>query len=58
MVDTIIKAGIAYSFYAIPYSMPSIKKLDKKIIAYKSKSAASLTIRLMSPLNYHITSLE
>lgn len=33
MVDTIIRASIAYSFYAVPYSLPAIKKLDKKIIA-------------------------
>jgi len=33
MVDTVIRAGIAYSFYAVPYSLPTIKKLDKKIIA-------------------------
>ena len=33
MVDTVIRAGIAYSFYAVPYSLPAIKKLDKKIIA-------------------------
>ena len=32
MVDTVIRAGIAYSFYAVPYSLPAIKKLDKKII--------------------------
>ena len=32
MVDTVIRAGIAYSFYAVPYSLPTIKKLDKKII--------------------------
>ena len=32
MVDTVIRAGIAYSFYAVPYSIPTIKKLDKKII--------------------------
>jgi hypothetical protein len=31
-VDTIIRPGIAYSFYAVPYSMPNIIKLDKKII--------------------------
>ena len=30
MVDTVIRAGIAYSFYAVPYSLPTIKKLDKK----------------------------
>ena len=32
MIDTVIRAGIAYSFYAVPYSLPAIKKLDKKII--------------------------
>jgi hypothetical protein len=29
MVDTVIRAGIAYSFYAVPYLLPTIKKLDK-----------------------------
>jgi hypothetical protein len=33
MVDTVIRPGIAYSFYAVPYSMPNIAKLDQKIIA-------------------------
>jgi hypothetical protein len=33
MAYTVIHAGIAYSFYAVPYSIPAIKKLDKKIIA-------------------------
>ena len=33
MTDTIIRARIAYSFYAVPYSIPAIKNLDKKIIA-------------------------
>jgi hypothetical protein len=32
MVDIVIRPGIAYSFYAVPYSMPNITKLDKKII--------------------------
>jgi hypothetical protein len=32
MVDTVIRTGIAYSFYAVPYSLPTIKNLDKKII--------------------------
>jgi len=37
MADTVIRASIAYSFYAVPYSLPAIKKLDKKIIAlYKT----------------------
>jgi hypothetical protein len=33
MIDTVIRAGIAYSFYIVPYSLPAIKKLDKKLIA-------------------------
>ena len=33
MADIVIRAGIVYSFYAVPYSIPAIKKLDKKIIA-------------------------
>jgi len=33
MADTVIRAGIAYSFYTVPYSIRAIKKLDKKIIA-------------------------
>ena len=37
MIDTIIRAGIAYSFYAILYSLPAIITLDKKIIAIQKK---------------------
>ena len=37
MVDTIIRAGIAYSFYVVPYSLPVIIKLDKKIITIQKK---------------------
>ena len=33
MADTVIRAEMVYSFYAVPYSLPAIKKLDKKIIA-------------------------
>jgi hypothetical protein len=33
MVDIVIRPGIAYSFYAVAYSMPNINKLDQKIIA-------------------------
>ena len=33
MTHTVIRAGIAYNFYAVPYYIPAIKKLDKKIIA-------------------------
>ena len=37
MVDTVIRAGIAYSFYAVPYSLLAIIKLDKKIIAIQKR---------------------
>ena len=33
MADTVIRAGLAYIFYAVPYTIPTIKNLDKKIIA-------------------------
>jgi ribosomal protein L32 len=37
MLDTVIRIGVAYNFYAVPYSMPSIKKLDKKLYALQKK---------------------
>ena len=37
MLDTVIWIGVAYSFYAVPYSMPSIKKLDKKLYALQKE---------------------
>jgi hypothetical protein len=52
MVDTVIRPGIAYSFYAIPYSMPNITKLDKKIIGLQKticglpKSTPNITTKL------------
>ena len=52
MVDTVIRAGIAYSFFAVPYSLPTIKKLDKKIIAIQKticglpKSTANIITQL------------
>ena len=42
MVDTIIRAGIADSFYVVPYSIPAIKKLDKKIIGIQKTICALL----------------
>ena len=30
MVDTILRPGVAYSFYAVPYSMPPSKNLTRK----------------------------
>jgi hypothetical protein len=52
MVDTVIRPGIAYSFYAVPYSMPNIAKLDKKIIGLQKticglpKSTLNITTKL------------
>ena len=33
MADTVTRVGIAYSFYAVPYFIPAIKKFVKKIIS-------------------------
>jgi hypothetical protein len=52
MVDTIIRPGIAYSFYAVPYSMPNIIKLDQnktslqKAICGLPKSTPKITTKL------------
>jgi hypothetical protein len=52
MVDTVIRPGIAYSFYVVPYSMPTITKLDQKIIALQKaicglpKSTPNITTKL------------
>ena len=52
MVDIVIRPGIAYSFYAVPYSMPTITKLDKKIIGFQKticgllKSTPNITTKL------------
>jgi hypothetical protein len=52
MINTVIKPGIVYSFYAVPYSMPNIAKLDQKIIALQKaicglpKSTPNITTKL------------
>jgi hypothetical protein len=52
MVDIVIRPGIAYSFYAVPYSMPNITKLVKKIIGLQKticglpKSTPNITTKL------------
>ena len=45
MVDTVIRAGIAYNFYAVPYSLPTIKKLDKKIIGIQKQYVVYQNVR-------------
>ena len=37
MVDIVIRARIAYSFYAVPYSLSAIIKFNKKIITIQKK---------------------
>jgi hypothetical protein len=52
IVDTVIRPGIAYSFYVVPYSMPNIIKLDKKIIGLQKticrlpRSTPNITTKL------------
>jgi hypothetical protein len=52
MVDIVIRPRIAYSFYVVPYSMPNITKLDKKIIGLQKiicglpKSTPNITTKL------------
>jgi hypothetical protein len=67
MVDTVIRLGIAYSFYAVPYSMPNIAKLDQKIIALQKaicglpKSTPNITTKLPHDqfgLNAHSLKIE
>jgi hypothetical protein len=56
VVDTIIRASIAYSFYTSPYSMPDIIKLDRKLISLQkaicglSKSTSNITTQLPNKL--------
>ena len=58
MADTVIRAGIAYSFYAVPYSIPAIKKLDKKIIALHKKNVDYLKVHQILLHNSHTTYSE
>jgi hypothetical protein len=37
LANTVIRAGIAYTFYIVPYFMPTIRKLDKNIITLQKK---------------------
>jgi hypothetical protein len=37
MANTVLHPGISYTFYVIPYSMPTIRKLDKKLITLQKK---------------------
>ena len=60
MIDIVIRAGIAYSFYAVPYSLPTIKILDKKIIGIQ-KTICGLpkcTANIITQLPHDLFGLE
>ena len=60
MVDTVIRAGIAYNFYAVPYFIPTIKKLDKIIIGIQ-KAICGLpkcTANVITQLSHDLFGLE
>ena len=52
IIETVIRAGIAYGFYAVPFSLPTIHKLDKLLIRLQKsicglpKSAPNITTQL------------
>jgi hypothetical protein len=60
MLDTVIRAGIAYSFYAVPYSLPTIKKLDKNIIGIQKKKCGlpKCTANVITQLPHDLFGLE
>jgi hypothetical protein len=64
MVDTVIRPGIAYSFYVVPYSMPNINKLDQKIIVLQKaicglpKSTPNITTKLPHQFGLNAQSLK
>jgi hypothetical protein len=60
MVDTVIRACIAYSFYAVPYSLPTIKKLDKKIIGIQKIICGlpKCTANIITQLPHNLFGLE
>ena len=60
MVDTVIRAGIAYSFYAVSYSLPAIKKLDKKIIGIQKIICGlpKCTANIITQLPHNLFGLE
>jgi hypothetical protein len=56
MIDTVIRLGVAYSFYAVPYLTSTIKKLDNKILRAQkiacglSKCISNITTHLLHEL--------
>ena len=60
MADTVIRVGIAYNFYAVPYSIPAIKKLDKNIIALHKIICVlpKNTSNIVTQLSYDLFGIE
>ena len=52
IIETVIRAGIAYGFHVVPFSLPTIRKLDKLLIRLQKticglpKSAPNVTTQL------------
>jgi hypothetical protein len=42
MTDSVSRAGIAYGFYVVAFSLPTINKLDKIIICLQKKNCSLL----------------
>jgi hypothetical protein len=60
MTDSVIRAGIAYGFYTVAYSMPPINKLDKILIRLQ-KSICGMpnsTSNIMTQLPQNMFGLE
>ena len=60
MVDIVIRKGITYDFNVVPYSLPTIIKLDKKIIAIQKKICGlfKCTPNIMSQLPHDMFDIE
>ena len=60
MVDIVTRADIAYNFYAVPYSMAAIKKLDKKIIGIQKVicDLPKCTANIITQLPHDLFGLE
>jgi hypothetical protein len=60
MANTVIRAGIAHSFYVVSYSMPSIVKRDKIIIALQKKICGlpNYTPNVTIQLPYNLFDME
>jgi hypothetical protein len=60
MTDDVIRAGIAYGFYTVAFSLPTINKLDKTLIRLQ-KSICSLpnsSPNVMTQLPHNMFGLE